>query len=103
MAKQKFDGLVEAVHYTPDGQVEWVRAYLRRGPTFSDRTLVDRPKLVEMLKQGKKFVIGSRQEFMASTFTVGGDVRLVQKDGRDVILAGNPVSGGDCLEGAPLV
>ena len=27
MAKQKFDGVVEAVRYTPSGQIEWVRAY----------------------------------------------------------------------------
>ena len=31
MANKKYDGVIEAVHYAPDGQVEWVRAYLRRG------------------------------------------------------------------------
>jgi hypothetical protein len=103
MAKQKFDGLVEAVHYAPDGQVVWVRAYLRRGPTFSDWVLVERQKLVEMLKGGKKFVLGARQEHLASTFTVTGDVRLAQNNGREVILVGNPSTVGDCLEGAPLV
>jgi len=36
MAKPKYDTVVEAVHYQPDGQVAWVRAYQRRGPTFTD-------------------------------------------------------------------
>ena len=52
MAKVKYDGVIEAVHYAADGQVEWVRAYLRRGPAFSDRIMLDRQTLIEDLKAG---------------------------------------------------
>ena len=34
MAKLKFDGLIEAVRYAPDGKIILVRAYERRGATF---------------------------------------------------------------------
>jgi hypothetical protein len=103
MAKQKFDGLVEAVRYGPDGQVVWVRAYMRRGPTFSDWVLLDRQMLISKLKDGKKFVIGSRLEQMASTFEVTGDVRLANQNGREIIVSGNTAGQGDHLEGAPQV
>jgi len=38
-----------------DGQIALVRAYERRGVTFSDRVLLDRATLLERLKNGKKF------------------------------------------------
>lgn len=53
MAKQKFDGVIDAVHYNPDGQVKWVRAYLRRGATFTDNLLIQRQDLVEEIRSGK--------------------------------------------------
>ena len=71
MAKPKIDGVIEAVRYKPDGQILWVRAYLRRGSTYSDRILLDRQELIELLKSGKSFVSGARVELMASTFQVG--------------------------------
>ncbi len=71
MAKPKYDTVVEAVHYQPDGQVAWVRAYHRRGPTFSDWMILKRPELVESLKAGKRIVTGKRVAYMAGTFEVG--------------------------------
>ena len=53
MAK-KFDGVIEAVRYNPDGQIALVRGYELRGVTYSDRVLLDRNTLVERLKEGKK-------------------------------------------------
>ena len=55
MARTTFDGVIEAVRYKPDGQVDWVRAYLRRGPTFSDRIMINRATLIENLKSGKRY------------------------------------------------
>jgi len=103
MAKPKFDGIVEAVHYKPDGQVKWVRAYLRLGPTFSDRLLIDRQELVDQLKAGKSFLAGKRIERMASTLETSVPLRLVQKDGRDILVTGETQSDRDRLEGVPLV
>lgn len=75
MAK-KFDGVIEAVRYAPDGKISLVRAYERRGPTFSDRVLLTRPVLVERLKKGEQFVVGQRTELLASTFETGASLVL---------------------------
>lgn len=103
MAKQKLDGVVEAVRYAPDGQVLWVRAYLRRGPTYSDRVLLDRKALIDQLKSGKAIYAGKRVEQMASTFEVTKPLKVVQKDGQDILILGDQQSERDCLEGIPLV
>lgn len=96
MANVKFDGLIEAVRYAPDGKIELVRAYERRGATFSDIILIKRADLVSRLKQGQKFVTGTRQEFLGSTFSTTGTVRL----NGDVITTGND-SNRDYLEKVP--
>jgi hypothetical protein len=103
MAKQKIDGVVEAVRYAPGGKIQWVRAYMRRGPTFSDRLLVDRQTLIEQLKAGKKYQAGRRVEQMASTFELSQTVRLIQKNGQDLIVTGEMQSEQDCLEGVPIL
>ena len=53
MAGMKYDGVIEAARYAPDGRILMVRAYERRGATFSDRVLLDRNTLVEQLKKDK--------------------------------------------------
>jgi hypothetical protein len=35
MAKNRFDGVIEAVRYTPEGKIDVVQAYRRRGTAFS--------------------------------------------------------------------
>jgi len=45
MAQEKFDGVIEAVRYSPEGAVSQVRMYERRGPTWSDCVLLDRAEL----------------------------------------------------------
>ncbi len=82
MAQVKYDGVIEAVRYAPPGRVAVVRAYERRGPTFSDRILISREELVRQLQAGKRFVAGERQAQMASTFTVASAICLVEKDGQ---------------------
>lgn len=103
MAKQKFDGVVEAVHYKPDGQVDWVRAYLRRGPTFSDYILLDRQTLIEHLKSGKKYMSGARVPLLASTFEVSEPIRVIQKDSQEILVTGDIQAGQDRLQGVPLI
>lgn len=103
MAKPKFDGVIEAVRYKPDGQVDWVRAYLRRGPTFSDRVLLDRQTLIEHLKSGKRYLAGKRVRLMASTFEVSEPLQVLQVDGAEVLVTGERRSERDSLEGVPLI
>jgi hypothetical protein len=101
VAKQKFDGVVEAVHYKPDGQVDWVRTYLRRGPIFSDYILLDRQTLVEHLKSGKQYVAGRRIPQLASTFEVTKPLHVVRNDGEEILVTGDLQSNKDKLEGVP--
>jgi len=103
MAKQKFDGIVEAVHYAADGRVEWVRAYERRGATFSDRVLIPRQELVNKLKEGKRYLIGRRKQYLASTFDFSQPVHLLPRDGQEVLVVGEIQAERDCLEGVPII
>ncbi len=99
MAKQ-IDGVIEAVRYK-NGQVMAVRGYERRGFIFSDRVVLDRKTLIERLQKGQKFVAGSRQDLMASTFTLSKPILLVKADDREYI-ATNENATKDELENVPL-
>lgn len=103
MAKQDFDGVVEAVHYNPDGQVNWVRTYLRRGPVFSDYILLERQTLIEHLKSGKRYLAGKRVPQLASTFEVTEPLQVIQKDGKDILVTGNTQADRDNLAGVPRI
>jgi hypothetical protein len=82
---KKFDGVIEAVHYK-NGQIMSVRAFERRGATFSDRVLIDRKELLERLNNGQKYVVGKRKEFMAGTFEVQDKpVQVLERDGKEII------------------
>jgi hypothetical protein len=103
MARKKYDGVIEVVRYAPEGKISQVRIYERRGPTYSDRVLINRMELLQRLRAGKKFGVGIRERFKASTFKVSSDVRLVGSRGQEVIVAGGTTSTDrDDLQGAPL-
>ena len=99
MAK-KFDGIIEAVHYK-NGQIVTVRAYERRGAAFSDRILIDRKELLERIKNGKLFAIGTRTEFLAGTFETGKSVQVISRDGKE-FLSTRDQAEHDELEKAPV-
>lgn len=99
MAKQ-IDGVVEAVRYK-NGQIVTVRVYERRGATYSDHLVLDRKTLMERLQKGMQFVSGSRQDLMASTFTLAKPIMLVKVDDREFITT-NSNANKDELENVPL-
>lgn len=99
MAK-KMDGVIEAVRYK-NGQLVMVRAYERRGSSFSDRVLIERKELLERLKSGKKFVTGSRKELLASTFESGKPLQVVSRNGKEFIATRDGVER-DELEQVPV-
>jgi hypothetical protein len=101
MPAKKFDGLIEAVRYAPDGKIKIVRAYERRGATFSDLVLIERALLVERLKKGEKFVTGKRKEYLASTFETSRSISLVGGKGQEVIST-SPNADRDLLEEVPV-
>jgi len=96
----KVDGVIEAVRYK-GGKVDVVRVYERRGATFSDRILLSRRKLIDRLRQGRRFVTGKRREFMASTFEIGKPVNLIGGDDAQLISTRDQ-SEHDELDGIPI-
>jgi hypothetical protein len=84
MTNKKVDGVIEAVRYK-NGQLMIVRAYERRGATFSDRVLLERKTLLERLQKGQRYLTGSREEFHASTFKTGKPVLIVMLDDRELL------------------
>jgi hypothetical protein len=102
MGKPKYDGVVECVHYKPNGEVDWVRAYERRGATFSDYVVISRAALIQKLRSGKKFVVGKRVPEMASTFDVTTSLRLSSTAGKDVLVSDEDSSDQDHLPGVPV-
>ena len=100
MAKQ-FDGVIEAVRYK-NGQIEVVRAFERRGASFSDRVMLNRQEFLERLKKGKKYFIGKRREFLASTFDMQENpVQLLDRNGQEIIST-RAGADHDELEQAPV-
>lgn len=99
MAK-KVDGVITAARYK-NGQIIAVRAYERRGATFSDHVFLDRQGLLERLKNGKKFVIGERKELLASTFDLRKPVEVRNHNGKEIISTRNDADR-DELEQAPV-
>ncbi len=97
---KKFDVVVEAVRYK-NGKIDMVRVYERRGAAFTDRILLDRKALIELLKQGKHFVTGQRKEYFAGTFDVGKPLRLAGQDGKQVVTTLSEADH-DELEGVPV-
>ncbi|MBE7536385.1 MAG: hypothetical protein OZ914_08700 [Anaerolineaceae bacterium] len=99
MAK-KIDGVIEAVRYKND-QIVMVRAYERRGFTFSDRVLIKRKDLLERLKNGAQFVTGERIELMASTFHANKAAQVVKR-GEKEFIATSADAERDDLEQTPV-
>jgi len=85
MARPKFDGVIEAVRYTPDGRIALARLYERRGAVWTDHLLLDRKQLAERLKRGRRFVTGQRMLSLGGTFETGSPVRL---DGQNIVTKG---------------
>jgi hypothetical protein len=103
MGKQKIDGIIEGVRYKPNGDVEWVRAYERRGATYSDHILLKREALILKIKSGKNFMAGCRTPLLASTFEVTIPVRLINNGDREILMTGDLPSNRDRLEGIPVI
>jgi len=97
---KKSDFVIEAVRYK-NGKIDVVRGYQRRGPTYTDRILLDRKTLLERLTEGKLVVTGQRREFLASTFEIGKPVKVLEQDGKQMVTT-LPQADHDELEGVPL-
>jgi hypothetical protein len=103
MRGAKFDGVVEAVRYSPDGHIAWVRAHERRGAIFSDHLLLDRETLIQRLKSGKRYVTGQRVKYLANTFEIGSPLRLLNHNSEVYIVTEEATTSRDHLAGVPLI
>ena len=103
MARIDYDGVVVAVRYDLQGQVDWVRAFERRGPAFSDYVMINRSSLVQKIKDGKKFMTGERVVYQAGTFNVHEIIRVIDHDGKDILVLGDNKADIDSLPGLPML
>ncbi len=103
MSKIKYDGVVEAAHYKPDGQLDWVRVYERRGAVFSDCMLLSREAFIRQLRAGKRYMVGERILNLGGMFNVTQPVHLSSRDGRQVIVVGDAQASTDELNGVPII
>ena len=103
MAKVKYDGVVEAVHYTPGGQVDWVRVYMRRGQVFTDRMKLDRETLVGQIKAGKRLMVGERIPYLGANFEVTEAINIRQANRGEILVVGDEQSDQDHLLGVPII
>src|SRR3989304_4017742 len=97
---RKPDGVIEAVRYK-NGQIMVVRAYERRGATYSDWGLIERKALLERLQKGEKFAVGAREPLRASTFKLAHELILVKQDEHQWIATRSNATR-DELEGTPV-
>ena len=102
MAKVKYDAVIQAVHYTPDGLVDWVRVFQRNGPVWTDFVLLNRQELIDALKSGKIFMAGKRVQYMAGTFEVTEPIQL-KENGTEILVVGSGEGKGDSLKGVPTI
>lgn len=102
MSRQKFDGVIEAARYTPEGEIDVLRAYERRGSAFSDHKILSRKELLERLQQGRNFVIGNRVSALGGTFEIHMPVILVKQSDGSLQVSTRRDAQGDELENVPL-
>jgi hypothetical protein len=98
MARNKLDGVIEAVRYSPGGMIALVRFYERHGVVWSDAILLERKDLSERLKLGKHIVVGKRQAYLGSVFETGTAVQLKEAK----IVTAEQTGAGDFLDGVPV-
>lgn len=103
MAKPKFDTIVQAVRYDDEGKILWVRAFKRQGAIWSDHVLLDRQALLEQLISGKHVVTGERIPYYGATFETSLQLKLVEKNNQEIIIAGETQADKDYLEGIPII
>ncbi len=98
---RRIHGVIEAVHYDAEGRILWARGYLRRFDNFSDRARLSRDQLIARLKAGQRFYLGKPDPLLGNTFTLGPEIRLLQKEGAPFLVAGEETSTERELAGAP--
>ena len=103
MTRQKYDVVIEAAHYSTDGNIAFIRAYERKGFAFSDLVLLDRKTLLERLQNGKHFATGKRKHLLGGAFEVEKTVKCLMQNGKEIVTTGGQNRGHDLLEDVPIL
>ena len=91
------------VRYAPDGAIEWVRAFEKRGATWSDWKLILREDLIDRLEKGQRIVAGKRIPYQAGTFEFGEPLALKGTGASARVTIGSANGEKDALPGVPVV
>ena len=84
-------------------KIDWVRAYERRGATYSDVVLLKREELIRKIQSGRKFASGRRVPNLAGTFTALEPVRLEGSGEATYVVCGSSQNAHDDLGKTPVV
>lgn len=103
MAKQKIDGVVEAVHYGNDGNIQWLRMFKKRGFVFSDSVIVKRQDLVQFLEDRKIIFSGRRIPLRGSEFETDKQLRLKEVNNHKIVITESVSNTHDHLDGVPIL
>ncbi len=101
--QKKFDLIVEAVRYKAGGEIDWVRAYERRGATYSDHVILPRHELIGKLQSGKKACSGQRIPLLAGTFQISTPILLREVNGKTIVVSEGLQSSQDKLVDVPII
>ena len=101
MTQLKIDYVVEAVRFSPSGDLEKIRLYERRGASYSDLVVYTREELIRALESGKTVMAGNRKPYLASTFNLTGGIQLAGTRDVPVVVLGDDPSAEDSLPGIP--
>jgi hypothetical protein len=100
-SSRKLDVVLVAARYTQRSQqLKIGQAYVRRGPIWSDLTLLSRDDLIQRLEDKQRIVTGMPAE-IPGEFVVFSQVQLDQVNGAKGIYTGQLPAKGDDL-GIPL-
>jgi hypothetical protein len=103
MFRRKIDGVIEAVRYTPQGSIDWVRSYERRDMVYSDVLILNREEFLERLDAGQLFYTGKRKQYQGNAFETERKVITKGTNGDRIILTEGSDADQDHLEGVPLI
>ncbi|MBN1267014.1 MAG: hypothetical protein JXA25_16095 [Anaerolineales bacterium] len=100
-AKKKVDVILVAVKLSENGQMDFARGYLRRGPVWSDLVLLQREQLIERLQTGEKVYTGAETD-MVGDFEIHEQLQIETVNGKDLFIIGNEKATAEDL-GLPLL
>ncbi|HUF37346.1 MAG TPA: hypothetical protein VMN57_02380 [Anaerolineales bacterium] len=100
---KKTDAVVVAVHLDAGGRIDWLRAFERRGPTWSDWKKIPREAAITRIRAGERFMTGERIKYYAGTFNTFDPIRIEEVDGEIRLVSGQANGRGDSLARVPIL